>query len=578
MNLERFQKYLEAKSPLGQEQFTWPLYGAGLDNLGKNGKPVKGPIPSYSGDELLMRIDAVSLCYTDLKEIDAGETHPRLIGRNLKDNPIIPGHEISFTVVGVGKNLQSEYKVGNRFTMQPDIWVDGKSIPFCFGMDGGYRQFAKIGKEVLKGDAGNYLIPVPDDMPYASSAITEPWACVEAAYRMPYRNDLRKGGRLLILGGKKVRDGYKLNSDWITKNPPAEIVLTNVPVDLKKQITPICNLSGTKLSELGFDSLIGTEQKYDDIFVLDGSAEVINEACKLMANFGVLAIVGEESAENPVKIDMGRLHYDATYFVGSTSLNLETAYKQTEPRVSLKPNGKTWILGAGGPMGRLHLQRAIESQDGPGLIVASEVTESRYDALVDFFVPFAEKYQKDLIIVNPIKKSAEYQKIMRKIKDEGGFDDIQIMVTIPAIISESTTYAGQGAVIDLFAGLKRGVTAEVDAGLINGPLQIRFVGHSGSGLDDQKAVVSRVISGQLKPELSVAAVGGINQIADGIKAMKNWVFPGKIVIYPHVLDFPLTAIGDLEEIIPEIAPLLGERKTWSLQAEQFFLDRELSNE
>ncbi len=578
MTIDRFQKYLDAKSPFGQEQLTWPLYGAGLENLGINGKPVKGQIPSYSDDELLMRIDAVSLCYTDLKEIDSGDTHPRLIGRNLKENPIIPGHEISFTVVAVGKNLQSEYKIGNRFTMQPDIWVDGKSIPFCFGMDGGYRQYAKIGKEVLKGDAGNYLISVPDDMPYASSAITEPWACVEAAYRMPYRNTLKKGGRLLILGGEKARNGYKFRGEWITQNLPAEIIVCKIPDDLKKKFVSICDFSKSKLSEMDSDSLFRSEQKFDDIFILDGSASEINEACGLMANSSILAIVGKEPVEGPVNIDMGRLHYDATYFVGTSSLDLETAYRQTEPRVSLKPNGKTWILGAGGPMGRLHLQRAIESKDGPSLIVASEVTESRYDALLEFFVPFAKKYQKELIIVNSVKEPAEYHKVMGKIKAEGGFDDIQIMVTIPAVITDSTRYAGQGAVIDLFAGLKRGVTADVDAELISGPLQIRFVGHSGSGLDDQKAVVNRVISGQLKPELSVAAVGGINQIADGIKAMKNWVFPGKIVIYPHVLDFPLTAIGDLEKQIPEIETYLGEGKTWSLEAERVFLDRELSDE
>jgi threonine dehydrogenase-like Zn-dependent dehydrogenase len=578
MNFKQFQKYYEGRDEIGNEQMTWPLYGAGLENLGIAGQPVKKEIPQYTDDELLMRIDAVSLCYTDVKEIDAGETHPRLTGRNLKENPIIPGHELSFTVVGVGKDLQNDYKIGERFTIQPDVWVDGKSIPFCFGMDGGYRQYAKVGKEILHGDAGNYLIPIPEDMPYASSAITEPWACVEAAYRMEYRTTFKQGGCALFLGGKNSRTGYRINREWVTEYKPQQIVISGIPEDFREKITALCEALQIEMVELESNLLFKTEKKFDDIILLDCTAAEFDQASKRMANGGILVVLGEHPLNELVEIDLGRLHYDSTYFVGAAGLDIEAAYQQTLPRVSLKAKGKTWILGAGGPMGRLHLQRAIESANGPDLIVASEVTGSRYQALIDFFVPFAKKNQKKLLIVNSELDKAGYMKVMEGIKHDGGFDDIQIMVAVPAVVAESTEYAGKGAVVDLFAGLKRGVTAKINAWKINGPTQIRFVGHSGSGLDDQKAVVERVISGQLKPELSVAAVGGLRQIAAGIQAMKNWVYPGKIVIYPQIADFPLTAIDQLEKQIPEIAEYLGEGKTWTLEAEKLFLDQELSNE
>ncbi len=575
MDLKRFASYLKADTPYKKEQLAWPLYGAGIENLGKNGKPVIVSTPEFTDDELLMRIDAVSLCYTDVKEIDAGETHPRLTGRDLKTNPIIPGHEISFTVVGVGKDLTDQYRVGDRYTLQPDVWVDGKSIPFCFDMDGGYRQYAKVGKEILKGDAGNYLIPIPDDMPYASSAITEPWACVEAAYRMQYRNTLKKSGSLLICGSHKSRSGYWIDEYWFGKNSPKKVIVCNIPADLKAQIVKLCESNSIILVEKGIESIVESGAKFDDVILLDSTAEEYSQAGQLLENFGVMALMAEEPLDGFVEIDMGRLHYDSTYFVGGSDLEISTAYQQTNPRVSLKPAGRTWILGAGGPMGRLHLQRAIESDDGPGLIVASEVTRSRYEALLDFFVPFAKKNKKDLLIVNPNVDQNEYQRVMENVKQAGGFDDIQIMVAIPDVIAESIQHAGVGAVIDLFAGLKRGVTSKVDAWLISGPQQVRFVGHSGSGLDDQKAVVERVISGQLKPQYSVAAIGGINQIADGIKAMKDWVFPGKIVIYPHVLDFPLISIAELDKRMPEIGKYLGEGKTWSFEAEKFFLEKNL---
>lgn len=456
MKTERFEKYYRAENPQKERQLAWPLYGAGLENLGIDGKPVEREIPLYSDDELLMRIDAVSLCYTDVKEIDAGDAHPRLTGRNLKVNPIVPGHEISFTVLGVGKNLINEYRIGQRFTLQPDVWVDGKSVPFCFGMDGGYRQYATIGREILHGDAGNYLIPVPDDMPYASSAITEPWACVEAAYRMPYRDTFKKDGLILFWGGEHARSGYMIDQKWFSANAPKQVVITDIPEDLKNDLIALCAKAKIPCEIVNQESLMNSGRVFDDIVLLDVDPKVFNPASRMLANSGVLALMSEKPLNGTVEIDLGRLHYDSIYFVGSETTKIESAYRQTEPRVSLKPGGITWILGAGGPMGRLHLQRAIESKDGPSLIVASEVTESRYDALIDFFAPFAGKNKKELVIVNSVADPQGYQAVMDRVRKMGGFDDIQVMVAIPKIIVESTMHAGKGAVIDLFAGLKRG--------------------------------------------------------------------------------------------------------------------------
>jgi threonine dehydrogenase-like Zn-dependent dehydrogenase len=194
--MTNLQQYKSGKETIPEEQLGWPLFGDGIDNLGKNGNPVVIPVGEFNDDQLLMRIDVVSLCYTDVKEITQGSKHPRLSNRDLNNDPIIPGHEVSMTVVGVGENLKDQCQIGQRLTIQPNVWVDGVSVPFCFGMDGRYRQYAVIGKEILNGDAGNYLIPVPESMSYAAAAITEPWACVEAAYRMAYRDHIKSGGTM----------------------------------------------------------------------------------------------------------------------------------------------------------------------------------------------------------------------------------------------------------------------------------------------------------------------------------------------------------------------------------------------
>jgi threonine dehydrogenase-like Zn-dependent dehydrogenase len=578
MEFEHYKKYRDATSPHGEEQFAWPLYGAGLENLGKGGKPIKQEAPSYKDDELLMRIDAVSLCYTDVKEIDAGESHPRLTGRNLKERPIIPGHEISFTVVGIGKDLQKEYKIGERFTIQPDVWIDGKSRPFCFDLDGGYRQYAKIGKEVLRGDAGNYLISVPDTMTYAAVAITEPWACVEAAYRMSYRTQIVNNGKLWIIGCDKTRSNYEIDDLLSGNNLPSEITYSDIPEDLLTIIKNIAGKNDIKLAEKTIAEIEKSDEKFDDILVLDCSSDIITTAAIHLNKKGTIAICKADQDENPVKVDLGRLHYDSIYFVGSDDLNLANAYQKTKARVNLKTGGITWIVGAGGPMGRMHLQRAIEAKNGPKLILATELTQGRIESMRQFFGPLAQQNSKELIIINPQTEEKQYAEVMQRIMDAGGVDDIEVMVAAAPVVSESMKFSAKNGVVNLFAGLKRGVTAEVNSWLIYGPQQIRFVGHSGSALDDQKAVVERVVAKELNPVLSVAAVGGFKQISDGILAMKNWKYPGKIVIYPHIADYPITALNEFEEKDPEIFSLLGTGNSWTKAAETLFLDKELSNE
>ena len=569
-----FQSYIEMKKVIPVEHLAWPLYGPGLDSLGRDGKPVKRPVPGFSDDELLMRIDAVSLCYTDVKEINQGPNHPRLTGRDMEKDPIVPGHEISMTVAGVGKNLKGEYQVGDRFTLQPDVWVDGQSIPFCFGMDGGYRQYAKIGSEILTGDAGNYLIPIPDEMPYAASAITEPWACVEAAYRMNYRSHPLEGGRMWIIGCEQSRSGYQLGN-LFDQSAPAEIYISGLSGNIQQQIVEICEQKRIPLIKNLLEDVLDSEQMFDDVVVLDCDTQAITKASKKMNKGAVFAILGHESM-GLIEIDLGRLHYDNIFFTGTSLLDLSSTYNQTKPRAQLKLKGKTWIQGAGGPMGRMHLQRAIEASDGPALIVASEVTQDRYESLMDFFLPMAEEYHKELLIVNPKSEPDKYAEVMNRVLEEGGFDDIEVMVAIVPVIKECLKYPAERGVINLFAGLKRGTCMEVDPRLIFGKKQVRFVGHSGSGLDDQKAVVAKAVTGELRPELSVAAVGGFRQIAQGIRSMKEWVYPGKIVIYPHVLDYPLTGLPEFEVKDPDIYDALRKGETWTKKAEEIFLDKKLS--
>jgi NADPH:quinone reductase-like Zn-dependent oxidoreductase len=130
------------------------LYGAGFDKFGKNDKPAELPVPSPSESELLVKIDAIGLCFSDVKLIKAGESHPRVYSKDLAKDPVIPGHEAVMTIVKVGEKLKKRYSVGQRFIIQADIYYKGVGWAYGYALDGGMAQYSLLGEKVLNGDEG----------------------------------------------------------------------------------------------------------------------------------------------------------------------------------------------------------------------------------------------------------------------------------------------------------------------------------------------------------------------------------------------------------------------------------------
>ena len=347
-----------------------------------------------------MRNDAAGLCFSDVKVIQMGAGHPRLTGRDLAADPLVPGHEASVTVVAVGVGLTDCYHVGQRFAVQPDIWCDGRSLPYGYALDGAFQQYGLLGREILAGDAGSYLIPIPEGMSYAAAALTEPWACVEASYRATYRTTLKPAGRAWFIGVPGGRTGYRLDAIW-RDAAPGQVVLTDVPSDLAERLRDLCRAGKTELRTLDFAEAQASGLLFDDILLLDADAEAVDAAAPHLAGGGVLAIARPDPMSRPLAMDLGRLHYDNIVYVGTTGSDLDAAYQGTPVRAALQAGGLAWIAGAGGAMGRMHVQRALESAHPPRLILATEISAERADDLLRSFGRLAECRGATLAVIDP---------------------------------------------------------------------------------------------------------------------------------------------------------------------------------
>ena len=562
---DKLTAYRKVNEPLPRHSHLWPLYGAGLENMGVNGQPIEVPLPDFGPDELLIRHDACGLCFSDTKVIAQGQNHPRVY-RDMKTEPVVLGHEVSMTIVGVGENLRDQYQVGDRLTLETDILTEGKAYAYGYWWQGGLSQYSVIGPDIYASDQGNNLIKVAPDKGYAEIALTEPWACVVAAYALQYRTRIKPGGTLWVIGAGGDKP-YTISAGFDAASHPNRLLLTDVPVLFANWLKGRAAELGVEVVDVPDIAALPLES-VDDIILLGGDADLLEKASPHLAYFGILAIMADVPLARKVNMDVGRVHYHRWLYVGSTTSDIANAYRDFPARSNLKGEGRTWFVGAGGPMGRMHVQRAIEFSNPPASMLCTDVSDMRLDELCTSFATQAEEKGIEFICLNPLNEADAESK--KSAFDSPGFDDIVVLAPIPAVISEAATHLAPGGVMNVFAGVARGTIVSLNASnfYLN---NTRVIGHSASLMSDFQLVLEKTVGGELFPNRSVAAIGSLSAAVAGLRAVKDATLAGKVVIYPNIKEMPLTTLEELKDMMPTVYQKLNERQEWTNEAEEEFL-------
>lgn len=563
---DKLMHYRRADGSLPDHNTIWPLYGAGFENLGQDGKPIDVPLPEIAPDQLLVRHDAVGICFSDIKVIKLGQEHPRIY-RDMRTRPVVLGHEVSMTVVKVGEALRDQYKVGDRFIIQADVYVQGVGYAYGYEIEGGFSKYGLIDQRVLNGDEGNYLLPVKPTTGYVESALTEPWACVIAAYRLNYRTALKTGGTAWIIGtDPNDSRPYTISAGFDATAHPDHLMLTNVPPGFAAWLRDRAAALGVEVTEVD-DPDRPPVDKVDDIILLGADADTVEKVSPYLANFGVFAILADQPLARRVQLDIGRVHYNRWLYVGGTHPDIARAYADRPVRAELLPGGRAWFIGAAGPMGRMHVQRAIQIENSPAVIVCTDVSDHRLEDLRMTFEADARARGIEFICLNPMAEgaAARLESLSRQ-----GFDDVIVLAPVPRLISEGAAHLAAGGVMNVFAGVGRGTLAELDLSDVY-LKDVRYIGHSGSMMDDIRITLQQAESGILSPIRAVAAIGSLSAFPDGLRAVQDAVFPGKVVIFPHIKEMPLTALPDLKDTLPTVYAKLRDGREWTPEAEEEFL-------
>lgn len=582
--MSAYQRYQQTVT-VPEYHLRWQLYGAGLENLGREGKPELLPTPRPSSKQLLVRIDAVGICFSDLKILRLGGEHPK-IARDLKQYPVVMGHEIACTIAQVGDALADQFRAGERYIVQADVYVNGRVQAVGYALEGGYTQYALMTEPVLFGDAGCYLLRCPDHLSYAESALVEPWACVVASYQIAPRPTPRAGTRWLVLLPHRPTIHYRCSAlESLEGNggePRGMAVLVHDPRGnpLVERFQQTAQRLGMEVHTLAVSeerladpelvrSLTETYTQgagFDDILIFgDPTPSLLERALDALAYEGSLSFTCHHPLA-PVPVDVGRLHYDRLMLMGTTSWDISDAFHYTRPSV-LRKGDRLLLFGAGGPMGQMQLHYALSAPDAPAQVVVVDRHPERLVLLEAMGRPLAEARGIDLQLYCNADASPEQQQEHLRALAPHGYDHIMLMASAPEAVALTYPLLKDEGVLNLFAGIPRGSKVPLDLTPL-ATRHMRLMGSSGSTMDDLRQCLHLTATGELPTRKVLTAIGGLKCLPEAIEAVRTHRYLGKIVLYPHLPDFLLVGLSELRERFPSVYAHLEEGRYWTRPAEE----------
>ncbi|MDR0362583.1 MAG: alcohol dehydrogenase catalytic domain-containing protein [Planctomycetota bacterium] len=562
-----YERYRNVDYALPKTYLSWDLFGAGLENLGRGRKAVELPLRDPNPDEVLLRVDALGLCFSDTKLIWAGPNHPRILGRDLEKDPAVAGHEAALTVVKVGSNWKNKFSIGQRYIIQADIKIGGVQKAFGYVQRGAMAQYTYAGPWVLDGDGVCYLIPMQDKTGYVEAALVEPWACVEAAYQLPERTKPIVGGRALVVFASP---DAKADFSGVYSAPPEKLVV----LGYNDQDLSAFGIAGDIRKDVGPELVKETADAaggFNDIFLVGLPDAALTEACDIaLAESGALCFLASGEIPGKAAIDIGRAHYHLTRYVGARDGAAKNAYGQNV-RTDLKKGGRTWMVGAAGPMGQMHVQRALELDNPPSKLYCTDLSQERLDYMVNRLKHLADKKGVGFMAVN-VGGMTDLEVRLNQFTGGNGFDDVYVHAPVAALAEQASGFLADQSVFNIFAGVGIGTKAMISPDIFC-KQHARLIGSSGSSMDDIINTLKKMESGKLATRMSLAALGGIEATWEGVKGVKENRFPGKTAIFPQLNNIPLAGLSDLANVSPETADKLEPGCVWTNDAEKVFLEK-----
>lgn len=302
-------------------------------------------LPAMKDDEMEARIVTDSLCMSTYKVSNQGEKHKKL-PNDLKNHPVIMGHEFCGVITKVGEKWKHLYKPGDCFVAQPNLGrADTFSLGYSFPYVGGEATNVVIMNEAIEKGC---LLPYKGEG-FFEGALVEPLSCIVAGFKANFhlrdRNDydhtmgIKEGGALAILGGTGPMGFLAIDYAIHNDRRPKHLVVTGrtqSKLDMAKRLYPVEEAAkyGVTLTYVltadeddiveELKALTPDAKGFDDIFLMAAKERLVTQAEQLLAYDGCLNFfAGPADSKFASTINFYNIHYNATHFVGTSGSNTQ---------------------------------------------------------------------------------------------------------------------------------------------------------------------------------------------------------------------------------------------------------------
>ncbi|MEP7456047.1 zinc-binding dehydrogenase [Phyllobacterium sp. SB3] len=275
---------------------------------------IEKPVPSPKKAEVLVRIDAVAICATDLEIIAHGPPAQIQGGAPFNKN-FTPGHEYMGTVVALGFGVD-EFKIGERVTVE--IHAGCGQCKRC--RQGMYTSCHNYGKNYGDVDKGHRANGFTTDGGFCEYQVNHVNTLIHVADTMSDEE-----ATLVVTAGTSMYGltelGGLIAGDAVVVSGPGPIGLLGVAVAKALGAQPVI-LTGTRDNRLEIGKRLGADhvinvRKEDAVetvrrltdgkgvdFVVEcsGAPNAVNEAAQMLNRGGKICLAAFPSEEVPIDV------------------------------------------------------------------------------------------------------------------------------------------------------------------------------------------------------------------------------------------------------------------------------------
>jgi len=326
-------------------------------------------MPAIKDDEILACVISDSICMSSYKAASQGSDHKR-VPNDIAENPIIIGHEFCGKIVEVGSKWADQFKVGDKFVIQPALNYKGSlaSPGYSYQYIGGDATYVIIPHEVMELGC---LLPYDGDA-YFYGSLTEPMSCIVGGFHANYHTtpgsyvhkmECKERGNMAILAGAGPMGlgcaDYAIHGG----NPPSLLIITDIDdarLARAAQLTTVEDAAahGVKLLYVNTNGIENPVEYlreltggagYDDVFVYAPVKSVVEMGDALLARDGCLNFfAGPTNPEFSATFNFYNVHYGATHIVGTSGGNTDDMKESIKLMTEGKINPAGMVTHVGG--------------------------------------------------------------------------------------------------------------------------------------------------------------------------------------------------------------------------------------